>query len=149
MPVHAHGDDVVRFEGLHCTMEIRRPRRGLVLLGISGLDTGELGRAPFEELEADVGPGRSVELFIDARHTRAASVQVSNDWALWLRRHQASFRRITMLTGSRYIRMTASFVRRFNEMGDLMRITTDDAAFDDALRHAEQRCPRLAPEPQG
>lgn len=132
-------DDVVRFEGLHCTMEIRRPCPGLVVLAISGHDIGELGAGPFDELEADVGRGAPVELFIDARSTRGASMGVSNDWAQWLRRHRAHFRGITMLTGSRFIHMTAEFVRRFNDMGELMRITTDHDAFDEALREAQRQ----------
>jgi len=41
-----------------------------------------------------------------------------------------------MLTGSRFIRLTADFVRRFAELGDAMRIYTDPAAFDGALSNA-------------
>lgn len=46
------------------------------------------------------------------------------------------FRHISMLTGSRFIKLTADFVRRFAELGDLMRIYTDPSAFDGALSNA-------------
>jgi hypothetical protein len=41
-----------------------------------------------------------------------------------------------MLTGSRFIHMTAEIVRRFSSLDGLMRITTDPAAFDAALLEA-------------
>jgi hypothetical protein len=41
-----------------------------------------------------------------------------------------------MLTGSRYVRMTADFVRRFAERGDAMLIYTEPGVFDDALNRS-------------
>jgi hypothetical protein len=38
-----------------------------------------------------------------------------------------------MLTGSRFVQLSAELVRRFAELGDLMRLYTDPAAFDEAL----------------
>ena len=38
---------------------------------------------------------------------------VSGDWAHWLKAHDPVLASITMLTGSRFIQMTAEFVRRF------------------------------------
>ena len=37
-----------------------------------------------------------------------------------------------MLTGSRLIRITADFVRRFAGLNEIMRIYTDPAAFDES-----------------
>jgi phage regulator Rha-like protein len=44
-----------------------------------------------------------------------------------------------MLTGSRFVQLTADFVRRFAELGDAMHVYTDGAAFDEALRAATHR----------
>jgi hypothetical protein len=44
-----------------------------------------------------------------------------------------------MLTGTSFVQLTADFVRRFAELGDAMRIYTDGAAFDEALRLATVR----------
>lgn len=123
---------MARFEGVHCTMEITRPARGVVVVAITGSDVGEFGDAPFQELEGDLA-SPPLEMFIDSRSTRGASVDVSNEWARWLRRHRAHLSRITMLTGSRFIEITAEFVRRFADLDDVMRVTTDPAAFDAAL----------------
>ena len=127
---------MARFEGVHCTMEITRPAAGLVVLTITGSDVGEFGDAPFQELEADVAAAQPLELFIDSRASRGASVDVSNDWARWLRRRKAGLARVTMLTGTRFIEITADFVRRFADLDDIMRITTDPVAFDSALADA-------------
>lgn len=123
------------FEGVHCTLRVDRPREGVVTVTISGSDVGEFADAPFQELAPDVAAGQ-LELFIDAREARGATVDVSNDWAQWMRSQRARFRQIHMLTASRFVEVTADFVRRFAELGSLMRIYTDPVAFDDALASA-------------
>lgn len=125
---------MARFEGIHCTMEITRPAPGVILVAISGRDVGELGDAPFQAIEAQLGGGAVAELFIDGRHTASASIDVSNEWARWLQRHRDGLRRVT--TGSRFVEITAGFVRRFAGLEDRMRVTTDPAAFDAALAEA-------------
>jgi hypothetical protein len=126
----------VDLQGIHCSMNIRRLRPGLVVIAIRGTDIGELADAPFCELECEFRRDRPLELFIDARDTRGASIDVSNDWALWLAKYRDRLRRVTMLTGSRFIAVTARFVRRFSQLENLMRITTDPVAFDGALEQA-------------
>lgn len=126
----------MKFEGVSCSLSIRWPAPFVVVIAIEGTDTGELGEAPFLALEADVaGPGR-IQLFIDARATRAASMHVSKDWALWLARHRDRMHHISMLTASRFVQLTADFVRNFAELGALMRIYSDPAAFEGALSNA-------------
>ncbi len=78
-------------------------------------------------------------LFIDARRTQGASVDVSNVWAQWLRRHRDRLQRIHMLTGSRFVQLTADFVRRFAELGDAMLIYTDVDAFTETLEMATEK----------
>lgn len=123
----------VHYEGIHCELTIERPAHGVVVVRFSGHDVGEFGDIPFQELAKDLAHETLLELFIDARHVRGASIDVSNDWAQWLRLHRSHFRHVNMLTGSRFIQLTADFVRRFAELGEIMRIYTDAAAFDDAL----------------
>jgi hypothetical protein len=125
--------DEVRLEGIHGTFVLRQPARGVVIVTFSGHDAGEFGDAPFHHLERQLDGSDRVELFIDARYGRAASIDVSNDWAQWLGRHRDKFRHVSMLTGSRFIQLSADFVRRFAELGPLMRIYTDPASFDGAL----------------
>jgi len=125
-------DPEIRYDGVHCSFRIERPAAGVVVLRISGTDVGELGDAPMQGLDDCLGAS-PVLFFIDARETRGASIDVSGEWAVWLSARKGRFSRISMLVGSRFIEMTADFVRRFAALEGLMRIYTDPAAFDEEL----------------
>ena len=122
----------MQFAGVHCTLSVRN-YAGVVVMKISGTDIGEFGDAPMLELAKCVEGVGTAELFIDARDVRGASIEVSGEWAEWLRAHKASLRGINMLTGSRFVEVTADFVRRFAGLQATMRIYTEAAAFDAAL----------------
>ena len=126
------------FEGLHSTIVIARPAQHIVLMTITGRDAGEHGDGPQRALDEELRSG-TYALFIDARRTLGASVDVSNVWAQWLRSHRDQLQQIHMLTHTRFVQLTADFVRRFAELGDAMLIYTDGAAFDEALRGATHR----------
>jgi hypothetical protein len=80
-----------------------------------------------------VAASKPIDLFIDAREVRGASIEVSGEWAGWLNSHKAGLRTVTMLTGSRFIQITAEFVRRFANLEGIMRICTEPVIFDFAL----------------
>jgi hypothetical protein len=126
-------DDEMTFRGAHCTLVIRRPAPGVTLVVLSGNDVGELGERPFAELARDLRDGVPLELYVDARAVKAASLDVSSEWARWLATHRDRLRQVSMLTGSRFIQLTASFVRRVADLHEVMRLYTDPAAFDEAL----------------
>jgi hypothetical protein len=123
-------------EGVHCTMTIDAPAPGVVLVTIDGTDVGELGDAPFQALASIVADEHQVELFIDSRKARGPSIDVSNDWARWLAKHRHQLRHASMLTANRFVQLTADFVRRFADLGDLMRIYTEPDVFEGALSNA-------------
>lgn len=120
----------VLYEGVHCTLAVERPGAALVVIRLAGWDAGEFGDVPMQELAKDLDGDKPIELFIDARAVRGASIEVSGEWALWLGKHRSRFQHISMLTGSRFIQLTANFVRRFSDLGEIMRIYTDPASFD-------------------
>jgi hypothetical protein len=123
----------VEHEGVHCGLIIKRPAPGIAVVVLSGTDTGEFADFPMRELAKDLARFGSIELFIDARAVRGASVQVSSEWALWMNTHCLQLQQISMLTGSRYIQITADFVRRFAGLMDRMKIFTDPTGFDESL----------------
>jgi hypothetical protein len=135
MPHMSDASESVELEGVHTSMTLKRLSPRVLFVSISGTDVGELGDAPFHALDKELATG-SFSLFIDARNTRGASVDVSNAWARWLRNHRDDLVRIHMLTGSRFVQMTADFVRRFAELGDAMFIYTDPSIFDETLESA-------------
>jgi hypothetical protein len=129
---------VLQYEGIHCKLTIERPSAGVAVVRISGHDLGEFGDVALRELEKEIAAHQRIELFIDARDAQSASIDVSSAWALWLAKNRSAFKGITMLTGSRFVRLTADFVQRFAELGNLMDISTDPATFDTSLAAACQ-----------
>ena len=129
----------IELEALHCTIRIERPTGGVVVVTVEGVDVGELGEAPFEALEPLLEGPAAIDLFIDARNTKGASVEVSGAWALWFMRRRERLRSVNMLTRSRQVAVSAEFARRFAGLGERMRITTDGSAFDWALSFAVLR----------
>ena len=127
------GSDSVTLEGLHCVLTVERLAPGVVRIVFSGTDVGELGDAPFRELDARVAGPSPLDLFIDARAARAASVEVSGDWARWMRSRRADLGRVHMLTATRFVELSADLVRRFAGLEGAMRVYTDPAAFEEAL----------------
>jgi hypothetical protein len=123
-----------RFDGIHCDLVIEKPSPGVLVMKIRGTDIGEFRSAPMKALDDCLDHGCPVDLFIDARDVRGASIEVSCDWAGWLNARRAHLRSVTMLTGSRFIQVTAEFVRRFAHLEGSMRICTDPAAFEQALQ---------------
>src|SRR5690349_2684325 len=123
----------ITYQGIHCALTIRRPIPGVTVVVLGGSDIGEFGDFPMQELAKDLERSGALELFIDAGAVRGASIEVSKEWALWMSGQRHRLKRISMLTGSRYVQMTALFVRRFAELLDQMRIFTERAAFDEVL----------------
>ena len=123
----------LQYEGIHCKLTIERPRPGVAVVRISGHDLGEFGDVALRELEKEIAVHGQIELFVDARDAQSVSIDVSSTWAIWLAKNRPAFKSITMLTGSRFVRLTADFVQRFAELRDLMHIDTDHALFDSSL----------------
>ena len=128
--------DSLRFDGVHCSIVLDVPGSSVVVLRISGTDTGELGNAPMQALDDWISVHGPVKLFIDARAVRGASIDVSSEWAAWLSTHRNQLAAVTMLTGSRFIQITAEFVRRFTDLNGVMWVCTEPEVFDLALSQA-------------
>jgi hypothetical protein len=127
---------VVEHRGVSSGMTIHRPAPGIAVLVLYGTDVGEFGDFPMRELGRDLQQFDAIELFVDARAVKGASVDVSSGWAFWMSAHRTQLRQINMLTGTRYVQITADFVRRFVGLVDRMKIFTDQRAFDESLAAA-------------
>src|SRR4051794_4277040 len=130
------------FDGVHCSLAIQRPAPAVVVLRIAGTDIGEFGDAPMRALDERLAGAEPIELFVDARDVRGASIDVSAVWAQWLSTRRAQLREVSMLTGSRFVQVTADFVRRFADLEGIMNVYTEAAAFDAALTEAVARAER-------
>lgn len=117
-------------------MTFDSPAPGVVVVTIEGTDVGELGDAPFRALEPLLLADRQTELFIHARGARGPSIDVSSEWARWLIRYRPKLLHVSMLTGSRFVQLSAGFVRAFADLGNAMRLYSDDRVFEGALSNA-------------
>ena len=99
----------IRFNGVHSNLLLEQFPGRIVVLRINGTDVGEFGDAPMKGLDEWIAASGSVDLYIDARDVRGASIDVSGEWASWLSSNRAGLKSITMLTGSRFIEVTADF----------------------------------------
>ena len=129
----------VSFEGAHCAVLLEQLSPSLFLMRLSGTDTGELRDAPMKTLDEWLAEAQAVEFFIDARKVRGASIDVSSDWAAWFTANRQHFKTITMLTGNKFIQITADFVRRFAGLNGIMWVCTETGVFDLALEQAQRR----------
>lgn len=127
------------YEGIHARLAIERPAAGVIVLRLTGWDVGEFGDAPMKELDKAFTDEGLLALFIDARAVKGATIDVSSEWAQWLRRHRTRFSHVSMLTGSPFVQLTAKFVQRFADLGEVMRIYADPAAFDAALLASQDK----------
>jgi hypothetical protein len=128
----------VRYEGVSCKLTIKRLKAGTVLLIFKGRDVGEFGDAPFQELALDLQQGSALTIFVDGRDTLAASLDVSGEWASWLRTNRERIARLDILVGSKFLQFTAEFVRRFSGFEDRMRVYMDAMAFDaEVTKHSQ------------
>jgi hypothetical protein len=127
-----HREDI-QFEGVHCCLTLSFPGRNVCVATFEGPDAGEFGEAPLLALNDYLRDADTMTLFVDGRKVPGASIDVSSAWALWMQKNRERLRQIHFLSGSRFIHMTATFVRRFAGLEDRMFIYTDAEMFEAAI----------------
>lgn len=130
--------DAKVFRAVNCNLTISRPKRAVVVLKFKGPDVGEFGDAPFKQLARDLELNALIQLFVDAGECSGASIDVSSDWARWMSSNRERIAALHLLCGSKFIQLTAGFVRRFTGFEERMRIYTERGPFEAALN--EQIC---------
>jgi hypothetical protein len=121
-----------------CVLEYRRPRAGLVVLRISGIDRGRLGQGPMRELDDDLSLHAPLTVFVDAREARMPAVAVQDAWQEWFTRHEGSLAGVHMLVSGKFMHFTVEVVKLLSRTGDLIRVYLDPSAFEDALGRASR-----------
>ena len=120
-------------EGSSCRIAIDRVRERVILMRIDGHDIGEFGDSPMKCVDALTPDEGAALLFIDARHARGVTVDVSGAWARWLSRSQSRIAEVHMLTSSRLVEVNARFVRQFTALDGRMQLYTDASLFERSL----------------
>jgi hypothetical protein len=121
------------FEGVHCTLKLSSPADRLWLATFVGHDVGEFGDAPLRHLAEFLDQSQRMTLFVDGRDVPGASVEVSGNWAVWMQQNRDRLQQVHILCGSRFIHLTANFVKRFAGLEGKMFVYTEATAFEHAL----------------
>lgn len=84
--IQADGSVVV--SDARCRFIFERIGHGVMEVKIAGIDNGQLGTAPLDELSMALVRERPLELFIDATEASMPAVKVSREWTRFFARNQ-------------------------------------------------------------
>jgi hypothetical protein len=126
-------DGTISLYSAGCTFVYQRLRAGVLLVTISGDDKGEFGMAPLQEVDAEIARGGPLALFVDTRAARGAATSVTEDWTAWFAANQKNLRAVTILATSKFVHLIVSIAKHLSRTGEMIRIHTDEATFDEAL----------------
>lgn len=113
---------LTRFHTGDCQLSIFNLVEGQLLIELEGRDLGQLGRKPFEALEAGLNTQRALELCFDLRRATGATLEASSGWAHWLRQHRAQLSNVHLLTSHPIVTLTARTVQRVAGLGDSAKV---------------------------
>ena len=120
----------VRLSAGGCAFVFRRPRPGVLHVVITGLDTGQFGTTTLDEIRAEIGRNRPVDLFVDAREAVGAAVSVSDEWTRFFSSHRGDLKRVHVLVGSKVLYLTVAIAQHLSRTGNLIQIYSDPETFD-------------------
>jgi hypothetical protein len=97
---------------------------------IIGLDNGQFGTTTLDEIRAEIGRNRPIELFVDAREAVGAAVSVSDEWTKFFASHRSDLSRVHVLVGSKVVQLTVAIAQHLSRTGNLIQIYSDPELFD-------------------
>lgn len=130
-PVHreVRGSEV-RLSAGNCVFVYRRIRPGALGVVITGLDNGQFGTTTLDEIRAEIGRNRPIELFVDAREAVGAAVSVSDEWTRFFSAHREDLKRVHVLVGSKVVYLTVAIAQHLSRTGNLIQIYSDPGTFE-------------------
>jgi hypothetical protein len=126
-------DGRVRFASPDCSFVFQSVRPGVLLVVVSGRDTGQFGTGPLDEIRLELLRHRPLEVFVDAREASGVAVKVSDEWTRFFTLNQEQLQRVNVLVASRVIELTVSIAQHLSRTGNLIRIFSDPDRFEERL----------------
>lgn len=126
-----------------CRFVYRPLQPGALLITIDGNDSGEFGHATLEEIELIAARSATpLRVYIDPTRATGPSTSVMETWTAWLAAKRDLLERLIILIpeNSKLLHLTVSIAQHLSRTGNLIRICSNQAEFDDAVgRHASVR----------
>ena len=120
----------------------RRIAPQLLLLIVRGIDRGQLGLAPIEEIRSQIDLDGSLQLFVDAKGAIAVWPEVTREWTRFIWQERRRLGPVSVLVGSRAVGLAIEVAQALDRTGRVVQIHSDEDRF---LRKLDEARERLAP----
>ena len=108
-----------------CRFTFARPRPGVLEITIEGVDRGQFGTAPLDEIARVIIRERPLELFVDATRASMPTVGVSREWTRFFALNQKDLKRVSVLVSDKSVKLTIAIAQHLSQTGKLIQIYTD------------------------
>ena len=113
-----------------CTFTFNRVAPGALEIVIDGIDNGQFGTAPLDEISLALLRERPLELFVDATGASMPAVSVSREWTRFFALNQKDLKRVSVLVSSRSVELTIAIAQHLSQTGKLIQIYSDAELYE-------------------
>jgi hypothetical protein len=131
-------DGAVILADERCTFTFRR-RAGAMDIRIDGIDRGQFGEAPLDEIAIALLKEQPLELFVDASRASMPTVEVSRQWTRFFSANRERLSRVSVLVSSRSVELTVAIAQHLSQTGRLIQIYSDEELFEARRRQPPKR----------
>ena len=107
-----------------------RSRPGALEIVIEGVDRGQFGTAPLDEIGIALMRDRPLELFVDASAASMPTVDVSRQWTRFFSLNRDALTRVNVLVGSKSVELTIAIAQHLSQTGKLIQIYSDEEIYE-------------------
>jgi hypothetical protein len=129
-------DGRVKLSAGDCSFVFARVRPGVLLVTISGYDTGQFGTSTLDEIRTEIQRDGPLELFVDTREAFGAAVSVSDEWTRFFTANRERLKRVSVLVGSKAVYVTVAIAQHLSRTGSLIQIYSDPELFESRVAAA-------------
>lgn len=130
---------VVRLSAQECRFTFSRPQPGMLLVEVSGHDSGQFGTGTLDEITNALTRERPLELFIDTRAAVGVSTRVREEWTRFFASNRSNLIAVHVLTGTKIVHLAIAVAQLFSNTGNLIRLYSKPEPFHAQLHRAQQR----------
>jgi hypothetical protein len=116
-----------------------RASPGVLEIRIEGIDNGQFGSAPLDEIARALVRDRPLELFVDATRASMPAVNVSREWTRFFSLNQKDLKRVSVLVGSKSVELTIAIAQHLSQTGKLIQIYSDEEIYEARKAQAVKR----------
>lgn len=122
-----------------CVFTFNRIAPSVLEIVIDGIDTGQFGTAPLDEISIALVRERPLELFVDATRASMPAVSVSKEWTRYFALNRKDLVRVSVLVSSKSVELTIAIAQHLSQTGKLIQIYSDSELYDARKTAAARR----------